>query len=143
MKSLICYISYSGNTEEVAELIEDTLTYENHNVEVYRIGLSDGVPDFEDFDIVFMGTFTWGNGRVPSDMKDFIREVGYKPNNIVLFGTGDTQFGGDLLFCGALDKLKSFYNSKHKVLKIEQSPRGRQEQRVIDWTKEIIKTWKN
>ena len=143
MKALVCYISYSGNTEEVAELIEETLLSHNHEVELYRVGLSEGIPDFNNFDIVFMGTFTWGDGRVPSDMKNFITEIGYKPKNIVLFGTGDTQFGGDLLFCGALDRLKKFYNSEYDVLKIEQSPRGKQEERVIDWTEGVIGKWKN
>lgn len=55
-------------------------------------------------------------------MKDFIWEIGYKPENVAVFGTGDTQFGGDELFCKAVDKLVQFYNSKWPGLKIEQSP---------------------
>jgi len=142
MKALICYISYSGNTHEVAEIIKETLSYD-HKVETYRVGSKKPIPDFNLYDIVFLGTFTWGNGRVPKKMKEFIKDVGYKPDNLVLFGTGDTQFGGDEIFCGACNKLKKFYNVEVEPLKIEQSPRGKQEQKVIKWTEGVIDGWKN
>lgn len=142
MKSLICYLSYSGNTKEVAELIEISLINNKCDVDMYRIGFGE-IPDLSLYDIVFIGTFTWGKGVVPDDMKDFIWEVGYKPSNIAIFGTGDTQFGGDDLFCNATSKLADFYNSRFEPLKIEQSPRGHQEQKVTDWTEGVISKWKN
>jgi len=142
MKILVCYLSYSGNTKEVAELIEESLVSNGCSVDMYRVGLG-VIPDLSLYDIVFIGTFTWGKGDTPEDMKDFVWEVGYKPDNIVVFGTGDTQFGGDDLFCNATSRLAKFYNSKFEPLKIEQSPRGHQEQKVIDWTEGVINKWKN
>ncbi len=80
------------------------------------------------YDYIFFGTFTWDKGSTPDEVKDFVLEIGYKPNNVAVFGSGDTQFGGDDLFCNAVDKLAKFYNSKWAGLKIEQSPRGSQEE---------------
>jgi flavodoxin I len=140
-KAIILYLSYSGNTKEVADLIEATLVKNEYIVDTYRIGWSGAIPDLSIYDIIFIGTFTWGKGAVPKDMKDFIWELGYKPDNIVVFGTGDTQFGGDDLFCHATEKLRKFYCSKFEPLKVEQSPRGQQEIKVSDWTEGVISKW--
>lgn len=142
-KAIICYLSYSGNTEEVAELINESLSNHNLDIDMYEIGQSGSVPDLSIYDIIFIGTFTWGKGGVPSEMKDFILSVGYKPDNIAVFGTGDTQFGGDELFCNATNKLSKFYNSQYNPLKIEQSPRGKQESLVTSWTEGVISKWKD
>ena len=137
MRTLIAYLSYSGNTEEVAEMIAAHLKAEGMKVDMHRIGI-DAPIDPEVYDYIFMGTFTWDMGRTPDEVKDFILEIGYKPDNVAVFGTGDTQFGGDELFCGAVDKLTYFYHSNWNGLKIEQSPRGSQEKVVDQWIEGVL-----
>lgn len=137
VRVLICYISYSGNTKEVAELISSELNKKNIETEINLIEY-DLLPDPSKYDAMLLGTFTWGEGQVPDEVKDFIYDIGYKPPNVFVFGTGDTQFGGDDLFCNAAEKVAKFYNSPLPPLKIEQSPRGSQEKTVIDWTKGVI-----
>ncbi|TQR14137.1 flavodoxin [Psychrobacillus soli] len=137
MKAIICYLSYSGNTEEIAELIKDHLETSGYVVDMYMIGFG-AVPDLSTYDKLFFGTFTWDRGSTPDEMKDFAREVGYKPENVYVFGSGDTQFGGDDLFCGAVDRLVKFYNCNYDGLKIEQSPRGSQEKIVSKWIEGVL-----
>ena len=132
MRVLIAYLSYSGNTQEVAELIEEDCRCHDFIVDIHRIGI-DAPVEPSDYDYIFLGTFTWGEGTTPDEVKDFVLEIGYKPNNIAVFGTGDTQFGGDEQFCLAVDKLVKFYNSPWRGLKIEQSPRGSQETLIFQW----------
>jgi len=139
---LIVYASWSGNTQEVAEMIEETLVAENIAVTTYRIG-GGVIPNPRDFDAMLFGSFTWEQGSTPDEVKDFVADVGYKPDNVYVFGTGDTQFGGDALFCHAAVKLARFYASPYEPLKIEQSPRGIQQEKVIEWSKGVIKHWKN
>lgn len=140
--ALIIYATMSGNTEEVAELIADGLRKNNVEVNVFNIasylyGISD-LPNPRDYDAVFIGTYTWDHGSTPEEIKEVVADIGYKPANVFIFGTGDTQFGGDDLFCLATDKLARFYDSPTKPLKIEQSPRGTQESKVIEWVDVII-----
>ena len=90
---------------------------------------------------MIIGSFTWDKGATPDEVKDFVADVGYKPANVYVFGTGDTQFGGDALFCNAAVKLARFYESEYAPLKIEQSPRGTQEIDVMNWTEGVIKHW--
>ncbi len=142
MNAIICYLSYSGNTEEVAELIKGQLVASGYVVDMYMIGFG-AVPDLSTYDQLFFGTFTWDKGSTPEEMKDFVREIGYKPENVYVFGSGDTQFGGDDLFCGAVDKLRKFYNSTYEGLKIEQSPRGSQEKIVTNWVEGVLEHGKS
>ncbi|MBO0995147.1 flavodoxin [Bacillus sp. SD088] len=138
VRILICYASYSGNTKEVAELINHKLQQEGICTEQYWIGTG-RIPDPAAFDAMLIGTFTWDRGGTPEEIKEFVYEIGYKPPSVFVFGTGDTQFGGDDLFCHAAVKLAKFYHSPLPPLKIEQSPRGSQEEKVIRWTEGVIK----
>ena len=137
MRAFIAYLSYSGNTEEIAEYIEERLKREGVAADMHEIGL-DVIPDLSGYDTIFLGTFTWDYGATPDEVKDFILEVGYKPDNVAVFGSGDTQFGGETLFCRAVDKLAKFYNSNWDGLKIEQSPRGVQESLIDDWLEGVL-----
>lgn len=135
---LISYLSYSGNTKEVAELIEHNCQKLGVIADLYRIGTSEPIPDVASYDAVMVGCFTWGKGETPKKMKKFILDVGFKPACVYVFGTGDTQFGGDELFCSAADKLHRFFHSPLPVLKVEQSPRGSQEILVEEWTQRVV-----
>lgn len=137
MRILIAYLSYSGNTQEVAEILETRLCNEGIAVDMHRVGVDPPV-DAPSYDYIFIGTFTWDYGMTPDEVKDFILEIGYKPSNVAVFGTGDTQFGGEELYCRAVDKLVQFYNSPWEGLKIEQSPRGAQEKLIYQWLEGVL-----
>lgn len=137
MKILIAYLSYSGNTKETADIIAAYLEADGAGIDRHRIGVDSPV-DASAYDLIFLGTFTWEMGATPDEVKDFVLEVGYKPDNVAIFGTGETQFGGDELFCLAVDKLARFYESRWPGLKIEQSPRGSQEPLVKEWLEGVI-----
>src|SRR5690625_632050 len=138
MRCLIAYLSYSGNTEEIAQFIEEKLKNNGMQVDMHEIGIDPPIQDVGEYNYIFIGTFTCDMGSTPDDMKDFILEIGYKPDNIAVFGSGDTQFGGDALFCKAVDKLVTFYHSKWEGLKIEQSPRGHQEKYIENWLERVL-----
>lgn len=139
---LIAYASWSGNTQEVAEIVEETLLAEGMDVVAHRIGMAP-LPNPREFDVMIIGSFTWDKGATPDEVKDFVADIGYKPEHVCVFGTGDTQFGGDELFCGAAVKIARFYDSKIEPLTIEQSPRGTQEKKVIEWSKGVVQHWQH
>jgi|SRR5699024_1668543 len=135
---LICYCSYSGNTLEVAELLAEQAKRKNirfhfHEIEYDYLDFS----TLKEYDYILLGAFTWGEGRTPDEVKDFVLDIGYKPKHIAVFGTGETQFGDH--YCRAVDKLSKFYHSQWEGLKIEQSPRGSQEGKVTAWFDYVVK----
>lgn len=165
MKHLIIYATLSGNTEEVAEIVFERIVEERGNDEVVLGYIDPFVPtEFDvidthnidaeevdvidymanDADVVYFGTYTWDLGAIPTEVQEFLENYydEIKVNDVRLFGTGDTQFGGDEFFCGALDAIKSsFFFEKNggNPLRIEQSPRGGQEGKVITWVDEQLK----
>jgi len=138
-KVLICYLTYSGNTEEVAEIIGKTMNNKGYEVDLYDVYTNQLSCSLDDYDLVLFGTFTWDQGYVPDEMEDFIYKhcKGLNGEKVRVFGTGDTQFGGMELYCIAVDKIARYFNSPYPTLKIEQSPRGSQEELVKAWANKI------
>src|SRR5699024_5291406 len=106
-------------------------------VDMHEIGL-DIIPDLSQYDTVFLGTFTWDLGATPVEVKDFFFDVGYKPSIVAIFGSGDCHFGGVGCYSKVVDKLVKFYNSSSTGLRIEQSPRGMQEELIDEWLEGVL-----
>lgn len=140
MKIIVAYHTFSGNTEEVAEILKSCFRQEGFNVTMYRIG-SGETPELHSCDFLLLGTFTWEEGAVPEEVQDYI-DFNYIPSNIAIFGTGDTQFGGEVLFCRAVDSVAHKVSSPYIPLKVEQSPRGSQTPKVERWARQLIKAIK-
>ncbi len=73
----IVYASMTGNTEEIAEIIEEEL--ENHGVSVTTTEVSQAIADdFADVDICIVATYTFsdsGSGMLPDEAVDFYEEL--------------------------------------------------------------------
>lgn len=137
MNCLIMYVTYSGNTEEIAEYIENYLCERKRNVTTVdvtgRLSFDVGT-----YDLIFLGTFTWDYGAVPDELEDFLANVSLPRGRVAVFGSGDTQFGGLPLYCKAVDTLVERFDSEWQGLKIEQSPRGAQEKMITQWLERVL-----
>lgn len=138
MKCLILYISYSGNTEEIAEHIQHHLQEKHIFADRHEINKQAHIPSLSAYDLIFIGTFTWDYGLVPDELADVLYELKIMNDKVAVFGSGDTQFGGDALYCRAVDVLRRKFNSKWEGLKIEQSPRGSQEKLITQWVERVL-----
>jgi len=118
-------------------MIYEECAREKIPVDLHHID-QDPFVDVSSYDYLFLGTFTWDYGCTPDEVKDFVYRIGYKPDNVAVFGTGDTQFGEEGDYCKAVDKLSTFYSSPWSGLKIEQSPRGSQETEVQQWVRGVL-----
>ncbi|MDC3413935.1 flavodoxin domain-containing protein [Terrihalobacillus insolitus] len=142
MKSAIVFTTISGNTQEVAELITETITKNGGECDLFHTGRF--AVNLSLYDIVFFGSYTWGDGKLPVPMRKELKRILIDDKDIpklaTVFGTGDTNYH---FFCRAVDEME-YHLNKHGVetigskLKIEQSCRGSQEQKVIEWTNQIL-----
>lgn len=144
MNIAIVYSSMSGNTEEVATLIDTTHRRRGDNVkrfEADRIGHKEA-QSLSSYDLVYFGSYTWADGVLPEEMKDtfrlILKELNVPIRQAALFGTGDKMF---VHFCRAVDEM-AYHLSKYgiplagELLKIEQSPRN-QPFNVRHWTERM------
>lgn len=146
MNIAIVYSSMSGNTEEVAALIEETHRERGDRVvtfEADRVGYREAM-SLANYDLVYFGSYTWADGVLPEEMKDTFRlvlkELSVPIRQAAVFGTGDKVF---VHFCRAVDEM-AYHLSKYgiplagELLKIEQSPRN-QPFNVRHWTERLVR----
>lgn len=134
MKIGVIYASMSGNTEAIADIIVEKLKEHNHDVDLKDM-LSLPASDFLNYDLIFIGMYTWGDGDYPDECLDIIEEIeqlNLEEKPFALFGSGDTSYPE---FCGALDKLKELIENYNGVclgepLRIEFNPSKADEEEI-------------
>lgn len=104
-KAIVIYGSTTGNTELLANYIADGMRSEDLYVKIKNATDSD-VLDLYEYDIILLGSSTWGDGELQDDFIDFYDELeglflGGK--KAAAFGPGDSSYDS---FCGAVDLLE-------------------------------------
>lgn len=124
MKIAIVYSSRTGNTEELVNYLYEFFLIRFFNVELIQV---DQFPPsrLTEYDAVVIGTYTWGDGQIPSEMLSLYeafenQEVKHLLTGVV--GTGDRFYSQ---FCGAVDEFRDMLYVQTDLavtLKIELSP---------------------
>lgn len=138
-KIAIIYLSYGGNTRDLASYIARFMEEDGHLVHLFN---HKDMPVLADYDYILFGSLTWDEGKLPSQMRRYFKKM-LKDNpedftRCSVFGTGETQWGN---FCRAVDEMAYHLNKHEKAvdfqLKIEQNPIGK-ETRIKEFTKKIL-----
>ena len=102
-KTGIFYGSTTGTTKEVAEEIGRILGVDN--ADIHDVAKS-APSDVAAYDVLLLGTSTWGAGDLQDDWYDFVaglEPMDLKGKKIALFGCGDESMSDT--FCGAVGVL--------------------------------------
>ncbi len=94
MSTGLFYASSTGNTENVAKSIVDSL---DADIKTYDIA-SDGYDAISDYDKVILGISTWGEGELQDDWEDIWSDfcnIDFNGKTVALFGLGDQEGYGD------------------------------------------------
>ena len=143
MKIGVFYASMSGNTEAIADLIVKELKEQNHEVELKDIVDMDSAADLLDYDMTYVGMYTWGDGEYPDeclDVTDELEQMDLQQYPFALFGSGDTAYPE---FCGALDLLKDLIEAQGGVtvgepLRIEFNPEPEDEEMIQQFIADTV-----
>lgn len=111
----IFYGSCSGITGEVAEKIAEEFGVEDDAV----INMEEDFDDVDqllEYDILFLGSSTWGQGDVQRDWVDPLLEidddeVDFSGKTVLLFGAGDCKDHGEH-FVSALGKMHDLFSAR-------------------------------
>lgn len=126
MKTFVGYASMSGNTEDIANIIQDVLLTNGCDVVMDELDSVDAA-SLAEYDCLFLGAYTWGDGDLPYEAEDFVNalsDIDLTHIKAACFGSGDYAYPK---FCAAADLLaEALEGSKASVfeqrLKIEFSP---------------------
>lgn len=99
----IFYGSTTGTTEEVAHKIGSALGVAESDI---RNVAKSAPSDVADYDVLLLGTSTWGSGELQDDWYDFsagLSELDLRGKKIALFGCGDETMSDT--FCSGVGEL--------------------------------------
>ncbi|GGM33694.1 flavodoxin [Paraliobacillus quinghaiensis] len=96
MEVAIVFASMTGNTEEIAEIIESKIDSLNVSVTALQIDFDDiEASDLTRYDAILLGTYTWGDGDLPFEIEDFyddLEDVDLTGKKVALFGSCDSFY---------------------------------------------------
>lgn len=127
----IVYASATGNTRAVADLLREISFEERVSVQLYAIK-DFPLCELSRYDGVIIGTYTWGSGEIPKEMRSLFtafEELGNKGLVTAVFGTGDSCYAH---FCGAVDVFRDMlyvHTDLAATLKIELLPQSADDER--------------
>lgn len=125
-KLVIVYASVTGNTEQLAEMIQTAALSQGLRTYLYRVE-EFPLSELSSCDVVLIGTYTWGSGEIPEEMQglyEAVENLDNKQLQTAVFGTGDSFFAE---FCGAVDRFRDMLYVKTQLiatLKVELMPQA-------------------
>lgn len=123
----VIFATITGNNEDIADIIAQTLEEKGLDVETEEISLVDP-SDLSDVDLFVICPYTYDEGSLPDEGLDFYEDletVDLSGKIYGVAGSGDTFYGDD--FCLAVDKFdqaiaKTGAKKGAKNVKIDLSP---------------------
>lgn len=112
MKIGVFYGTSTGITEDIAHRIADYLGADVHEITV-------GLDPFYDYDLLILGSPTWGIGDLQDDWMyviDDIPQMDLSGKYVALFGTGDQQAYSDSFVDALLLLHKKISKTKAKII---------------------------
>ena len=111
----IFYASAGGNTTLVAEALKEAYELEDEDCVLMEDDF-DSIEQFENYDVLFFGSSTWGQGDVHFSWVDALLEINsekmsFEGKTMAFFGAGDSKTHEEH-FCSALGK---FYQTFSKT----------------------------
>lgn len=102
MKIALVGFSKTGNTFMFMDYLKDYLP-EHDDFRFHVSDDEDVVIDFKEYDLIILGTNTWGDGKIPKNCKKVVIDNAKKYNKEwIVFGTGNTIFPH---YCRAVDSI--------------------------------------
>ncbi|MCE7792945.1 flavodoxin [Salipaludibacillus sp. CUR1] len=146
-KVLLVYASMTGNTEEMADLVERGLESEGVTVDKKEVTEVD-IDTLEEYDYCLFGVYTWGDGELPDEsleLYDDMESADLTGKTFAVFGTGDHAYE---IFCGAVDLLEKVIKEQGgqlplESLKVESFPEGEDADKSVQFGADFARIAKN
>ncbi|GGE63221.1 flavodoxin [Priestia taiwanensis] len=141
---LIVYASMTGNTEQVATILKETIEEAGLQVEMQDC-LQVTKDDVLAYEGILIGGYTWGDGDLPDELIDLYEDIltlDLTGKLVASFGTGDTAYGDT--YCLAVKIIQEGLKGAGATialegLEVENYPEGDDEEACKEFAKEFAK----
>jgi flavodoxin I len=141
---LIVYASMTGNTEQVATILKETIEEAGLRVEM-KDSLQVSKEDFTEYEGILIGAYTWGDGDLPDELIDVYEDMltlDLTGKLAASFGTGDTAYGDT--YCLAVKIIEEGLKSTGATialegLEVENYPEGEDEEACKQFAADFAK----
>lgn len=114
---LILYASSTGNTEQIACLLQQNINQKEFNITMKSIEFEEMESDLlTHYDGILFGTYTYDDGDLPFETEifcDSLRNIDLKNKVVGVFGSGDTSY---ISFCEAVDLMKEEFQDSNATV---------------------------
>lgn len=114
---LILYASSTGNTEQIASLLEQQMDRKKFGITLKNMELGDmDALQLDHYDGILFGTYTYDDGNLPFETEvfcDSLVNIDLSGKVIGVFGSGDTAY---FQFCEAVDLMKEEFKRMNAVV---------------------------
>ena len=134
---LILYASSTGNTEEIARLLNKSLDKDHFEVTLKNLEMEESEAKLLlEYDGILFGTYTYDDGDLPFETEvfsDYLDTIDLSGKVIGLFGSGDTSYSQ---FCQAVEEMKENFRRTQAVVidttvKIDLDPQDEEDFEAI------------
>ncbi|WP_147534554.1 flavodoxin [Bacillus marasmi] len=94
MNIIIIYTSMTGTTEQMANTIAAEFMKAGKNV-VIKDSIEAQAAELISYDMILIGSYTWGDGELPDELVDFydeLRSTDLTGKIVAIFGAGDSTY---------------------------------------------------
>lgn len=143
-KILLVYASMTGNTEVIAEIIEEAIKEEGIEITV-RESLRANPKEMLKYDGIILGSYTYEGGVIADEFMIFYEEMDaydLSGKTVAVFGSGDSFY--EQTYCAAVDLISEKLTDIGATvvldgLKVDLMPEGEEEERCRQFGKEFAK----
>lgn len=146
-RALIVYASLTGNTEEIAELLAQSL--KKKGIEAILEECTQVYPkEFQEFDICVVATYTYGSdGDLPDEIEDFyveLADVDLSGKIYGVLGSGETIYDK---FCQSVDDFDEQFEKTSalrgaEMLKVDLDAEVEDVNNIEEFADSLVKTYK-
>lgn len=140
-KVAIIYASVTGNTKELANLLESS--FQQYGLFPFLCEASRFPHEkLKEFDAIVIATYTWGSGEIPGSMRPVYEAFEQQNSKHIITGiagTGDSFYPH---FCGAVEAFKDMLYVRTTLaasLKVELAPQASDSSRCRLFVESILK----
>lgn len=135
---LILYASSTGNTEEIAFLLNKSIDKERFEVTLKNLEMEETEAKLlAEYDGILFGTYTYDDGNLPFETEvfsDSLETIDLRGKVVGLFGSGDTAYSQ---FCQAVEEMKEIFGRTKAFMidttvKIDLDPHNDEDYEAIE-----------